>query len=93
MKQIQLIGINPDDYKNDLVKEITESILQNLSDKFSNHKPTADLLSIDEVAEYFNIHKTTVWKWCNEGKLIKYGIGARVYFKRDEVEEALIILN
>jgi len=93
MKQIQLIGIDPNDYKNDLVKEITESLLKSLTNRISTDKPTTDLLSIDEVAEYFKIHKTTVWKWCNEGKLIKYGIGARVYFKKDEVEEALIMLN
>ena len=36
---------------------------------------------------------STISNWCKTGKLKQYGIGARVYFKRKDLEESIIKLN
>ncbi|NND10098.1 MAG: helix-turn-helix domain-containing protein, partial [Flavobacteriaceae bacterium] len=46
-----------------------------------------------EVARMLKIDLSTLHLWCKEGKLKKYGIGKRVYFKRSEIEEALVLIN
>ncbi len=45
------------------------------------------ILTVPEVAEYLKVSRTTVWRWCNEGKLqaFKAGRGWRVH--RAEVEK------
>lgn len=45
------------------------------------------ILTIPEVARYLKVSRTTVWRWCNEGKLpaFKAGRGWRVH--RIEVEK------
>jgi hypothetical protein len=36
---------------------------------------------------------TTIWLWSKKGKLIPYGIGNRTYYKRSDIELALICLG
>ncbi|MBT8269513.1 MAG: helix-turn-helix domain-containing protein, partial [Bacteroidia bacterium] len=55
--------------------------------------PWEDLLSRQEVARMLKIDLSTLHLWCKVGKLKKYGIGKRVYFKRSEIEEALVLIN
>ena len=45
------------------------------------------ILTVPEVAQYLKVSRTTVWRWCNEGKLsaFKAGRGWRVH--RSEVEK------
>ncbi len=45
------------------------------------------ILTVPEIAEYLKVSRTTVWRWCNEGKLqaFKAGRGWRVH--RTEVEK------
>lgn len=45
------------------------------------------ILTVPEVAEYLKVSRTTVWRWCNAGKLsaFKAGRGWRVH--RSEVEK------
>lgn len=51
------------------------------------------LLSRVETCEILKINKTTLWNWTKKGKLIAYGIGNRVYYKRGEVMNAMIRIN
>jgi Helix-turn-helix domain len=52
-----------------------------------------ELMTRQETADYFKINSTTLWSWTNKGKLIRYGIGARRYYKRSEIENVLIKLK
>jgi excisionase family DNA binding protein len=47
----------------------------------------------NEVAEYLKVDLSTLWNWTNKGKLTAYGIGARVYYKRNEIEQCIIKFN
>jgi excisionase family DNA binding protein len=47
-------------------------------------------LTRKEVAEMLKIDVTTVNNWRKSGTLIAYQIGARVYYKKSEVEASII---
>jgi len=48
----------------------------------------------EDVAKYFKKHKDTIANWTKKKFLIKHGIGeVAVYYKRSEVESAVIPLT
>ena len=51
------------------------------------------LLTRDEVCKLLSFNKTSLWKHTKSGRLKSYGIGNRVYYKRDEVLEAVKPIN
>jgi excisionase family DNA binding protein len=62
--------------------------LNDLKHKFEPKAPT-EYLTRNEVAELLKCDLSTLWIWTKKGKLISYGIGNRVYYKRNEVETAI----
>ncbi len=56
-------------------------------------QPANPLLTRDEVCELLSFNKTSLWKHTKSGRLKSYGIGNRVYYKRDEVLEAVKPIN
>lgn len=52
-----------------------------------------ELMSRKQVACFFGCDISTVHNWTVQGKLRAYGMGGRVYYKRSEVEAALVPLN
>jgi excisionase family DNA binding protein len=70
--------------------------LQNQINELKQHfepKQPVELLTRNEVAKLLKCDLSTIHNWCKKGKLIPYGIGNRVYFKRSEIELALINLS
>lgn len=55
-------------------------------------KEPLELMSRKEVADFFKINIVTLHNWTKKGKLKSYGIGHRVYYKRSEIEKALVKL-
>jgi len=53
---------------------------------------TDELMTPEEVAIYFKRHKDTIENRTKKGYLFKYGISRAVYYKRSEVESAIIPL-
>ena len=51
------------------------------------------LLTRLETAKLLKINLTSLWKHTKSGKLISYGIGNRVFYKKDEVLKSLIRIN
>ena len=91
MNLIQLIGISPDELKTQILEGV-ESQIKDLKKSFQPKEPT-EFLTRREVADLLKIDISTVHNWTKRGKLIPYGIQGRVYYKRSEVESALIALN
>lgn len=56
-------------------------------------QPVNPLLTRDEVCKLLSFNKTSLWKHTKSGRLKSYGIGNRVYYKRDEVLEAVKPIN
>lgn len=56
-------------------------------------KPIDELMSREEAAEYLRVSISTINNWRRSGKLVAYGLGNRVFFKRSEVESSLTKLQ
>lgn len=61
--------------------ELGKKILQN---------PKNELLTREEVAKILKCDLSTVHNWTKKGFLKSYGINGRVYYKSQEIENALI---
>ena len=51
------------------------------------------LLTRDEACKLLKISKTSLWKWSKNGRIKSYGIGNRVYYKKEELIKSLTLLN
>jgi excisionase family DNA binding protein len=67
-----------------IIKEQLEEIKSSLEPK----SPT-EFLTRKEVADLLKCDLSTVHNWTKKGKLTKYCIGDRTYYKRSEIELAL----
>lgn len=83
----------------DLTHEQLESLfekLQNqikeLNEKFEPKQPV-EYLTRNEVAEMLKVDLSTLWLWQKKGKLIPVGISNRIYYRRSDIESALIVLG
>ncbi|WP_081212297.1 helix-turn-helix domain-containing protein [Salegentibacter sediminis] len=47
----------------------------------------------NEVADLLQIDLSTIHNWTRKGRLKSFGIGSRVYFRRRDIDEALIPLR
>jgi len=74
---------------NELKKELLEKIP--ITQQVESVKE--ELMTPKEVAMHFKRHKDTIENWTKKGYLIKHGVGAMVYYKRSEVESAIIRLK
>jgi len=77
-------------------ERLTEVILDGVQTKidklkaqFQPKEPT-EYLTRNEVKDLLHVDLSTVHNWTKKGKLKSYGIGNRIYYKRHEVEEAII---
>ena len=87
MKNSTLITeISPEEINNqfDALNQRLDNLQQNLQPKIP-----AEYLTRNEVAQLLKVDLSTIHNWCKKGKLIPFGIGARVYFKRTDIEAAL----
>ena len=73
----------------DLEDVIRNCIREELSDIASNNVKE-DLLKANEVCEYLRISKVTLYKWLKQGKITGYHLGTRLFFKKTDVDNALI---
>ncbi|ESU29483.1 hypothetical protein FLJC2902T_08890 [Flavobacterium limnosediminis JC2902] len=91
MSAIQFISVSPDELQN----KIAESVKSHLDEFLKHFKPKQpeEYLSRQEVAGLFKVDISTVHNWCKSGKLTPYGIGARVYFLKSDIEKSLTPLN
>ena len=74
----------------ELLKEINsiKSGITKIHEKFTPQF-TTQLMTRQEVADFYKVSLVTVHDWLKKGWLISYRIGNRTRFKRHEVEEAM----
>lgn len=60
-----------------------------------NYQPQIpeELLTRKKTCQILSINLSTLWVWTKKGRLKSYGCGNRVYYKRSEVEAAVIELK
>ena len=77
------------------VVEDLEGIKQQLTDLQKNFQPKepTEFLTRVEVAKMLKIDLSSVHNWTKKGILQAYQIGGRVYYKRTELESAIVKLK
>jgi len=69
-----------------------KSGIEELQRNFEPKAPT-ELLTVQETAKMLKVDRSTLWNWQQKQTLVPYGIGARVYYRRSDIENALILLG
>ncbi len=92
MPAIQFISISPTELKREIVQDLKDSLIPELSKQFQPKEPTI-YLTRTEVSKMFKIDISTVHNWTKRGKIQSYGIGGRIYYKRTELEAAIVKLK
>ncbi|MCK0148213.1 helix-turn-helix domain-containing protein [Arenibacter sp. F26102] len=91
MKRLEIEGVDLETLEA-LLNKIVGKHLEELKKEYKPKEPT-EFLTRHEVAELLKIDISSIANWRKSGKLQSYGIGGRVYFKRKEVEAAIIKIN
>ena len=73
--------------------EAIKPLLQPQKTVSESGQSESDLLTREQVCKLLSINKTTLWKHTKSGKLKSLGLGNRVYYKKNEVLEAVKHLN
>ena len=87
MSVIQFIQTSPEQLQAAIIEGVRKE-LEELKKDFQPKEPTA-YLSRQEVKQMLGITLNTLNNWTKKGILTAYGIGGRVYYKRNEVENAI----
>lgn len=91
MESIQFIGTSPQELRNDINQDVKKQ-LEELKESFQPKTPE-ELLTRSETAKLLKINLSTLYHWTKKGKLKSYGLSGKVYYKRSEVESALIEIS
>ena len=85
---IQFIQITPEQLQNAIIEGVKHQL-----NEFKKHfKPIEpnEYLSRLEVSKMLSVDLSTIHNWTKQGKLTSYQIGGRVFYKRAEVENAIV---
>lgn len=80
----------------ELTDIISDKLLEKLEKRIADNNlknNDEELLTREETAKLLKVSITTLCHWTKNKKLIAYGIGNRVYYKRGEIMSALIVFN
>ena len=91
MQTLQFIQVTPDQLQTAIIEGI-KTQLQDLKNHFQPKEPT-EYLTRNEVSALLKIDLSSVHNWTRRGILISYQIGGRVYYKRSDVENAMVKLR
>ena len=87
MPQLQFIQTTPEQLQDAILKGVKLQ-LDELKKEYQPKEPE-EYLSRAEVAKMLKVDISTVHNWGKSGKLKRWGVGNRVYYKRSEVEQAI----
>jgi hypothetical protein len=93
MKQIDmndkvfLMGITVEELASALVLLLSPNDLQ------ITKNDDKELITREEACKLLSIKKTSLWKHTKSGRLKSYGIGNRVFYKKNELLESITPLN
>jgi len=90
MPQLQFIQTTPEQLQEAILQGVKKQ-LEELKKEYQPREPE-EYLSRAEVAKLLKVDISTIHNWGKAGKLKRHGLGNRVYYKRSEVEQAIIEL-
>ena len=86
----QLHNTTPEQLQDAILQGVKQQ-LEELKKQYQPKEPE-EYLSRAEVAKWLKVDASTVHNWGKAGKIKRYGLGNRVYYKRSELERAIIQL-
>ena len=90
-KSILLHCISPEELKQ-IIKEILKEEFTDFKKNLEIYDPDT-LLTRSETCKYLKIDSSTLWSWTNKGKITCYGIGARRYYKKQDILKSMLMLK
>jgi len=91
METIQFIQTSPEQVTDVILQGFRKEI-EKFKKDFQPKEPT-EYLTRNELKDLLKCDLSTIHNWTVKGKLKAYGIGNRVYYKRSEIESAIISLK
>ncbi len=91
-QNIQFVQITPEELVEKTAKRTAE-LLEELQSSSQSAEDSKKPMTKQEVADYFNVNLSTVYRWGKDGILSPLGVGGRVYFDREQVESLAVSLN
>lgn len=88
---ILLHNLTPSDLE-ELIRKVVAEQLELFRKNIPTDNPN-ELLTRAEACILLKINMTTLWNWSKKGRIISYGIGNRVYYKRGELMGSLVRIN
>ena len=90
MKQLQFISVTPEELQTAIIDGV-KTQLETLKLHFETKQPKP-LLSRAEVSKMLNVSFVTLYKWNKNGKLKAVGIGGRVLYRQEDIDNAIVEL-
>lgn len=90
MEKLQFIQTTPQQLQDAIIEGI-KIHLEEIKEHIQLKTPTK-YISRSDLAESLDVNLSTIHNWTKKGKLKSYGLGGKVYYKWDEVEEAIVKL-
>ena len=90
-KTIQFVQVSTEELQS-LVSNVLESKLNDFKRNFKPIEPN-EYLSRSEVAKMLSVNESTIFNWKKRGILSAFQIGGRVFYKRKDVEDAIVKLK
>ena len=88
---VQFIQVTPEQLQNAIIEGV-KTQLKDLKKHFEPKTPT-EYLTRQEVATMLSIDLSTLHNWKTKGILKAHQIGGRVFYKRTEIENAIVELK
>jgi excisionase family DNA binding protein len=88
---LQLENINANDFKREIVKDVTDALKDFANSMQSNDNDK--LLSRQETADLLGVSLVTIWDYTRKDIIPAYRIGSKVRYKKQEVLLALQQMN
>lgn len=77
-----------------IIRDVIKHELKHFEEKLSQTESNSDkILTREEAMEFLNIASTTLWRWTKEKKVESHGIGSKVFYKLQDLKNALVKTN
>ncbi|MDP2089480.1 MAG: helix-turn-helix domain-containing protein [Flavobacteriaceae bacterium] len=86
-KTIQIQEITTDELADKVAEKLMSKIEVYLKEYATKNDET--ILTREEAANFLKINSSTLWQWSKRGLLFPFGIGNRVYYKKQEILDYL----
>lgn len=90
MESIQYVGVKPTAHIQEIVDTVENRLFERLSKFLTDNEPNR-YYTAEQICERFSITKPTIHEYRKRDIIKSYKLGSRVYYRLDEIENAMII--